>query len=328
MMAMRWRNRRVLVTGGTGFIGSFLVERLLAEGARVRVPVRSTNYRALSRKRANVEWVRGDLRDSEYCSKLVAGVDHVFHLASCRRNVAEHEARCSNVLNANVAMTLALIDALRDEGAVPVTVFSTANVPIDMDVMALARADKVDGYVLGKALSEALWWTAVRQRPFPLLIVRPVGVYGPRDTFTDNGNVIPALMVKARNARGELAVWGSGKQERAFLYVEDVVDALFTLLDAKAAGIQYVTAPESWTVRELAEEIRDLVHPGLRLRFDRTKPEGPGRIIPLPMHPVLRRFPWTPLKEGLRKTYDWWTTAGAAPATRPRKTLARSSRSR
>jgi uncharacterized protein YbjT (DUF2867 family) len=73
-----WKGKYVLVTGGTGFIGSLLVEALLDRGASVRVPVRAANYRSLSRRRSEIEWVDGDLRDSEYCTRLVSGMNHVF----------------------------------------------------------------------------------------------------------------------------------------------------------------------------------------------------------------------------------------------------------
>jgi nucleoside-diphosphate-sugar epimerase len=294
------------VTGGTGFIGSFLVEHLLDMGARVRVPLRAQSYRALSGRRAEVEWLEGDLRDSEYCLKLVEGVDYVFHLAANRRNVEYHQKRCSDVAQENVRMTLALLAALKERDPVPVTFFSTANVPPTIDTIAISQQEVVDGYVLGKALCETLWFAASHQRSFPLLIVRPVGAYGPRDTFSEEGNVIPAFMVKARDNEKELEVWGNGDQERAFLYVEDLIAAIFKLIDAGAQHIQYITAPDVMTVRELAEKIRDLVRPGLAIRYDPSKPIG-GRRVPLvEPHKALQGFKWTPFHEGLKRTYESW----------------------
>lgn len=306
-MSHNWNNQRVLVTGGTGFIGSFLVEKLLERGAKVRVPLRSDSYRALSHRRGEIEWIEGDLRSSEYCQDLVDSVDAIFHLASSRRNVEYHQKRPSDVMNDNVRMSLALLDAIREkELQVPVVFFSTANIPPSIDTIAIAQSEKVDGYVLGKAISETLWIAAGKQRDFPLLIVRPVGVYGPRDTFNPDANVIPALMMKARDAADHLDVWGDGTQERAFLYVEDLVQAILLLLDAEARGVQYITSDTIVTVRELAEEICSIVRPDLPIAFNADKPIG-GRTIPvLPVHSALQSMQWMSLHDGLQKTYDVW----------------------
>lgn len=306
-MASSWKGRRVLVTGGTGFIGSFIVEELLARGATVRVPLRAQNFRALSERRAEIEWLEGDLRDPSYCAELVDGVDYVFHLAASRRNVDYHHKRPSDVVNDNVRMSLAILDALKEkEMSVPVMFFSTANIPPAIDAIALAQAEKIDGYVLGKALCCTLWLTAAHQRKFPLLILRPVGVYGPRDTFNEDSNVIPALMVKTRDAKTSLKVWGDGTQTRAFLYVEDLVRAAFTLIDNDVRGIQYVTSEDVVTVKDLAESVRDLVRPGLPIEFQADKPVGARTIPTLEMHPLLKSMKWTPLKEGLEKTFRSW----------------------
>ncbi len=304
-MSIDWHCRRVLITGGTGFIGSILAEEFLARGAKVRVPVRARNYRALSQLRAQIEWCDGDLRDPVYCSSIVDGVDHVLHLASFRRNSEFHRKNASDVLVGNLEMSLALIQALRKSPNTHVTFFSTANVPPSIDVIALAQREYVDGYILGKAMSEAAWLTASRQAAFPLLILRPVGVYGERDTFTRDGNVIPALMVKARDDK-EISVWGSGQQQLAFLYVRDLIACLFALLEVDARGVQYVVPPELVTVKSLATAIRDIVAPGKLLQFDPSRPEGARSLAVLPQHPCLSSYSWTSLVDGLRRTYDGW----------------------
>lgn len=305
-----WKGKHVLVTGGTGFVGSVLVEALLDRGASVRVPIRAANYRSLSKRRGEIEWMDGDLRNSEYCTRLVSGMNHVFHLASHRRNVEFHRTYCADVLAGNVEMTLAMTHALKEYPHAAVTFFSTANVPPEIDVIRLAQQESNDGYVLGKALCETFWFTAARQYGFPLLIVRPVGVYGERDTFSEEGNVIPSLMMKAAAAKDTLQVWGSGKQERVFLYVYDLVAAVLHLLDHSAQAVQYITPPDIVTVAHVAELIRDLVHPGLSITYDPSKPEGRRSIAVLPPHECLRDFPWTPLPEGLKRTYEGWKHKG------------------
>lgn len=306
-MDSAWNGKKVLVTGGTGFIGSFLVEWLLDHGASVRVPLRAQNYRALSSRRGEVDWLEGDLRDPAYCVKLVTGVNHVFHLAGSRRNTDFHQKKPSDVANDNVRMSLALIDAIREVGApIPVTFLSTANVPPAIDTVELSQKEKVDGYVLGKALCETLWLMAGHQRQFPVLVVRAVGAYGPRDTFSEDANLIPALMLQARDKKDAMTVWGDGSQERAFLYVEDLVGAMMALVDGKISGIQYVTTDDVVTVKELAEFIRNTVRPGFPIQFNPQKEVAQRAKPHLPVHPIVEDFAWTPLAEGLKRTSAWW----------------------
>ncbi len=305
-----WKGKHVLVTGGTGFIGSILVEALLDRGAIVRVPIRAANYRSLSKRRSEIEWIEGDLRDNDYCTKLVMGMNHVFHLASHRRHVEFHRSHCADMLTGNVEMTLAMVHALKEFPHAHVTFCSSANVPPKIDVIRLAQKEYTDGYVLGKAVSEAIWLTAAKQYKFPLLIIRPVGVYSERDTFTTDGNVIPSLMVKAETDP-ELTVWGTGKQERVFLYGADLIRAILTLLDHDATGVQYVHPNDTVSVKKLAEIIRDLVHPGLPIVFDTSKPDGTRSQPVVEQHECLADFAWTPIAEGIRRTYEGWKSKGA-----------------
>lgn len=152
---------------------------------------------------------------------------------------------------------------------------------------------------------EHAWTRASRDRGFPLLIIRPVSVYGPRDTFTAESNVIPALIVRAAQPAKELTVWGSGRQQRSFVYAPDMAEAMLRLRAEGVEGTEYVCPPASVTIAEVAETIRDLVQPGLPVRFDAAKPHGPS-LPPFPVHTILQSYPWTDIREGLRRTVEWY----------------------
>lgn len=295
---------RIVVTGGAGFVGSFLVEELLRRGASVCIPLYDGNKGFLASHDDDIEWMEGDLQEMFFCGKLLSKADRLFHFASRRQNVALHRERSGDVASDNIGMTLTLARAVTFH-PVPTVFMSSATVPDPLELAALSQAEVVDGYALGKAACEILWLTTARQHGFPLLIPRPVGIYGPRDRFAEDGNVIPSLIVKAESASPAIEVWGSGKAVRSFLYVEDVVRALLALVEADATGVSAIASTESVTVRALAERIRDLAGPGKELRFDASKPEGALKLPSLPCHPSLRDFPWTPLAGGLRQTLDW-----------------------
>ena len=97
-------------------------------------------------------------------------------------------------------------------------------------------------------------------------------------------------------------MWGSGKQKRPFLFVDDLVRATLLLREHAVTGTEYVSPPETVEIRDLAIMIRDLIHPKLPLAFDTSKPEGPEEILLPTVHPLLQKMPWTLIQEGLERT--------------------------
>ncbi len=296
----RWLHRRIALTGGTSLIGSFLVEKLISLGATVRVASRDENRGFPDPPKDKIEWRVGDVADEQFCEKLLEDCDELIHAASFRKNVAYHSEHRDEVIQANEAMTSALIGVLKKK-PLPVTFFSTAMVG-----MVEHPQQSEDGYIAGKAQCEQLWERASHDIGFPLLTVRPVNAYGPRDTFTADSNVIPALIARAMQAKDSLTVWGSGTQIRSFVYAPDVAEAVIRLLEDHATGIAYVSPPDRIDIRRLATLIRDLVHSDLTLTFDTSKPEGPSFVADLPLHHALTNFPWTGIEEGLKETVEWY----------------------
>lgn len=141
----------------------------------------------------------------------------------------------------------------------------------------------------------------------------PTNLYGPFDRFdVDRSHVIPALMLKFHQARvrgdDHVTIWGTGRPRREFLYVDDLADACWFLLNSDSQeSFVNVGVGEDVTIRELAETLRDLIHPEAELRFDESKPDGtPRKLLDVSKISALGWRPKVGLREGLARTYAWF----------------------
>jgi UDP-glucose 4-epimerase len=271
---------RYLVTGGAGFLGSHVVDRLLARGDRVEVlDDLSTGCRE------NLErWVRdsrfalhvGCVTDRELVARRVAGVDRVLHLAAVV-GVPRVLAAPAWAMRVNTVGSEAVLAAAAERG-VPVVLASSSEVYGDGhdreapfaedDPIRLGSTDGLrGGYGCAKAWTEWLGEAVRRERELPVIVVRLFNVAGPRQRASQ-GMVIARLCAQA--VAGEpLTVYGDGRQTRCFAHVHDVADAVIGLNDTPSAWGQTfnVGSAEEVSVRALAERIlarsgsaSDIVH--------------------------------------------------------------------
>jgi len=170
-----------------------------------------------------------------------------------------------------------------------------------------------EGYALAKISGIRLCDFYRQQYGCDFISAMPTNLYGPNDNFDlENSHVLPALMRKFHEARekGEdtVVVWGTGSAQREFLHVDDLASCCRFLMDNYSqAGHINVGTGLDLTIRELAETIRDVVHPEARLDFDTSKPDGmPRKVLDVSR---LEHLGWRssiPLDEGIRSTYDWY----------------------
>ena len=286
----------IVVTGGAGFIGSFVVETLLKNGKQVRVPYHGQKGTLASRQ--DIDWQKGDLEDPVFCKELMRGATHLYHLAACRRNIAFHLQQRDTVIQKNMAMDKALIDAC--DAGTHVTLMSTALLATVHNAL-----QSPDGYIASKSQSEQRWNEASVQKGLSLHIVRASHTYGPRDRFLEHATIIPSLIHRAMHSTETLTVWGTGQRKLQLLYVEDLALAL-TLFDPHTKGLEYIAPPLQYTVEEVAKEICTLVNPSLKILFDPSHPEGDTLPMVQTTHPSLVAMEWSPLHTGLQRTVTWW----------------------
>ena len=173
-----------------------------------------------------------------------------------------------------------------------------------------------EGYALAKIAGIKLCETYRRQYGDDFISAMPTNLYGPGDNFDlEGGHVLPALMRRFHDAReaglAEVVVWGTGDARREFLHVDDLADACLFLMDHYSeAGHVNVGTGVDLTIRDLAEAVRDLVHPGADLAFDVSRPDGmPRKVLDVSRLTELGWTASTELAEGLASTYEWFTAA-------------------
>lgn len=258
---------KALLTGGAGFVGSHLAERLLADGHQVLVlddlSTGSMDNIAHLRERPGFEYTIGSVMSEPLTAELVDRADVVFHLAAAVgvKLIVEAPVR---TIETNVHGTEVVLKHASKKGKL-VVLFSTSEVYGKSAALPFSEdADLVMGstsrhrwaYACSKALDEFLGLAYLRERRLPVIIVRLFNTVGPRQTGR-YGMVIPTLVRQA--LLGEpLTVYGDGTQSRSFTYVGDVVDAVVRLAGEPRAvgGVFNVGGTEEVTIMDLARRIQ------------------------------------------------------------------------
>jgi nucleoside-diphosphate-sugar epimerase len=317
------RGRAVLVTGGAGFIGSHLVDALVAAGAVVRVLDNLSNGKRenLAASGPGVTLIEADIRDAESCRRACDGVHVVFHeaaLGSVPRSMKDP----ATSLAVNVGGTANVLAAARDAGVRRVVYASSSSVYGDSDRLPKREGEEgrpLSPYALSKVMDEELAETFARCFGMELIGLRYFNVYGPRqDPDGPYAAVIPRFF-KAYLAGVAPVIYGDGAQSRDFTFVADAVAAnlLAATAPPSACGRAFnVSGGNQTSVNDLAAAVRRAVGAGPEPRHE---PSRPGDVLHSAADLSLARrslgyAPSTSLDEGLRNALAHYRrlVAGAA----------------
>lgn len=315
-----WNKRKVLVTGGTGFIGSHVVERLVRLGARVTVMdrMRDGKIRNIAYLKKKVKFITGDCTVPGDALRACRGQDTVMNLAARVGGIEYNMAHQGTMLYDNFLIAATMLDAARQAGVRRFLVVSSACVyPHDAKIPTPETEGFRDepeptngGYGWSKRMSEKLGMYFAGQFGMKIAIVRPYNAYGPRDTFDPkSSHVIPALIKRVIDGENPIVVWGSGKQTRAFLYVDDLADGMIRATENYAvADPVNLGTDEEVTVEGLIRKIIRTAGSKVAVRFDRSKPDGSPRRNSnnSKAKKTIGFVARTKLDEGLKKTIQWY----------------------
>jgi GDP-L-fucose synthase len=298
---------RVVVTGGGGFLGSHLVERLRGEGTDPFV-TRRADY---------------DLTHATDAARLFedAKPDLVFHLAAEVGGIGANRANPGRYWYANLMMGAHVLEQARLRGTGKVVLAGTVCAYPKFATVPFREDELWDGYPeetnapYGVAKKALLVGAQAYREQYGTnaIFLLPANLYGPRDNFHEtNAHVIADLIRKMHESRDEVVLWGDGTPTREFLYVEDCVDGLL-LAAERYDGPQPVNlgTGKEISIRELAELVAELTGFAGEIRWDSAMPNGqPRRSLDASRAKELFGFEArTPLREGLERTIAWYRSS-------------------
>jgi GDP-L-fucose synthase len=298
------------VTGGAGFLGSFIVGKLVngrkVDPKSVRIP-RSKDM---------------DLTKWENCVKVVKGADVVIHLAAKVGGIGFNKKYPATLFYDNAIMGIQLMEAARQAGVQKFVAIGTVcaypkytPVPFKEEDLWKGYPEETNApYGIAKKMLLIQAQAYREQYGFNAIYLLPVNLYGPRDNFhPEYSHVIPALIRKIFEAKESeedyITLWGTGKPTREFLYVEDAAEGII-LATEKYNKSDPVNLGSGWeiSIKDLAELLLELIGFDGEIRWDASKPDGQPRRR-LDVSKAEKEFGFkakVDLREGLKRTIDWY----------------------
>ena len=308
-----YKDKKVLVAGGTGLIGRPLVKMLVARGAKVRIV--SLDDPSLAHPEA--EFIRGSLTNWEFCNKVVKGMDYAFNLAGTKGAVSTGRAKAASFFVPHLVFNTLLMEAARVGGiekylyTSTIGIYPPTNEPKKEDIAwdapphhtnLFAGWAKRMGELQAESYKIEFGWSKIA-------IVRPANVYGPYDYFDPSSSmVVPSLIRRAVEKEDPFVVWGDGSAMRDFVFADDVAEGMLLALEKAADCIPInLGSGIGVTIKELVDIISSYV-PGLKVQWDASKPAGENVRV-LDITRAREKTGYTPrvlLKEGIGKTIAWY----------------------
>ena len=302
-----WANKKILVTGGHGFLGKHLVHKLKKLGANnLFVPTSSEL----------------DLTIRENCKKAVQGIDIVFHLAGKGGGIGFMRENPGDIFFENLMMGAQLFHEAKESQIEKFIALGTvcsypkfSNIPFNEDDFWDGYPEETNAaYGLSKKMLTVQSQAYKEQFEFNSIVIIPTNMYGPYDDFNQHtSHVIAATIMKIHNAKknryNEIKMWGDGSPTRDFLYVEDAVKGIILAAEKynQSEPINLGSEDEV-SIKELVHEIMNIMEFNGEIIWDSTKPNGqPRRCVSYKKLRAKSGFqPETTLNEGLKKTINWF----------------------
>ncbi|CEJ43340.1 UDP-glucuronic acid decarboxylase family protein [Umezakia ovalisporum] len=300
---------RILVTGGAGFIGSHLIDRLIPAGHDV---ICLDNFYT-GDKRNILKWINNpyfELIRHDITEPIRLEVDQIYHLA-CPASPVHYQYNPVKTVKTNVMGTLNMLGLAK---RVKARFFLASTSEVYGDPEVHPQTEEYRGsvnpigirscYDEGKRIAETLAFDYYRQNKVDIRVARIFNTYGPR-MLENDGRVVSNFIVQALQGN-PLTVYGDGSQTRSFCYVSDLVEGFIRLMDSDYIGPVNLGNPGEYTILELAEAVQKMVNPDAKINFQPLPSDDPRRRQPdiTKAKTLLNWEPTIPLQEGLKLTVE------------------------
>ncbi|KPQ32715.1 MAG: dTDP-glucose 4,6-dehydratase [Phormidesmis priestleyi Ana] len=301
------KSMRILVTGGAGFIGSHLIDRLMAANHEV---ICLDNFYT-GHKRNILRWMGNpyfELVRHDITEPIRLEVDQIYHLA-CPASPVHYQYNPVKTVKTNVLGTLNMLGLAK---RVKARFFLASTSEVYGDPEVHPQPEEYRGsvnpigirscYDEGKRMAETLAFDYHRQNDVEIRVVRIFNTYGPR-MLENDGRVVSNFIVQALSGQ-PLTVYGDGSQTRSFCYVSDLVEGFIRLMNSEHTGPINIGNPGEYTILQLAETIQKMVNPDVEVQYKPLPQDDPRRRQPdiTKARQLLDWEPSIPLQAGLEKT--------------------------
>jgi UDP-glucuronate decarboxylase len=300
---------RILVTGGAGFLGSHLIDRLMSAGHEV---ICLDNFYT-GNKRNVLKWIGNpyfELIRHDITEPIRLEVDQIYHLA-CPASPVHYQYNPVKTVKTNVMGTMNMLGLAK---RVKARFFLASTSEVYGDPEVHPQTEEYRGsvnpigirscYDEGKRIAETLTFDYYRQNKVDIRVVRIFNTYGPR-MLENDGRVVSNFIVQA--LRGvPLTVYGDGSQTRSFCYVSDLVEGFIRLMNSDYVGPVNIGNPGEYTILELAQAVQGMINPDAQIKFEPLPSDDPRRRQPdiTKAKTLLNWEPTVPLEEGLKLTIE------------------------
>ena len=306
-----YKDKNVLVTGGTGLIGRPLLEYLIDAGAKVTCA--SLDKPDDLDKRIN--FINVDLRDFDNCLNICKGRDLVFNLVGVKGSPKMCKEKPASFYVPTIMFSINMMEAARQAKVErymftsSIGVYHPAEIFNEDDVWSTfpSENDRIPGWAkrVGELQAEAY---EIQYKWDNISIVRPANVYGPYDNFDpENAMVIPSLIHRASSGERPLTVWGDGSPIRDFIYSKDVALGMMKVMELGYNKPINLGSGDRVTIKQIAETIAGYMPDKCEIIWDSSKPSGDKkRLMNTKRAESIGIYAETDLNQGIKETIDWY----------------------